>query len=111
MEIEYLNDEERQVAELLRSLNQDHIVSVLTNYSKEERLRFIDQVILHWMSNFSPKLSRKNIYIQVNRLNLTYPGGLSAYCSRAKKLLKDSCEDVNPYEGYTPEVPKGIFFS
>jgi len=40
-------------------------------------------------------------------LNKTYPGGIESYVNRAKKLLVDSANDVNPYEGFVPSVPKG----
>lgn len=32
---------------------------------------------------------------------------MKTYIERAKKLLADSANDVNPYEGYEPLVPKG----
>lgn len=35
------------------------------------------------------------------------PGGLKSYTERAKKLLKDSNENVNPFEGFTPSIPLG----
>jgi hypothetical protein len=41
----------------------------------------------------------------VNKINKNYPGGLKEYTNRAKKLLKDSCEGANPFEGFTPVVP------
>ena len=43
-------------------------------------------------------------------MNKTYPGGIESYINRAKKLLIDSANDVNPYEGFVPSVPKGIIF-
>jgi len=43
----------------------------------------------------------------VKKLNETYPGGLGEYCERAKKLLKDSAAEVNPYEGFVPTIPLG----
>eukprot|EP01059_Diplonema_ambulator_P007075 TRINITY_DN16608_c0_g1_i1.p1 TRINITY_DN16608_c0_g1~~TRINITY_DN16608_c0_g1_i1.p1 ORF type:complete len:596 (+),score=160.96 TRINITY_DN16608_c0_g1_i1:48-1790(+) len=41
-------------------------------------------------------------------LNEQYPGGLAAYVGNAKRLLKDSAEGVNPFEGFVPEVPEGL---
>ena len=43
---------------------------------------------------------------QMARLNETYPGkgGLFEYLKRARELLADSKEGVNPFSGWTPEV-------
>jgi len=40
-------------------------------------------------------------------LETAYPGGLETYVNRAKTLLLNSLNDVNPYEGYTPKIPNG----
>ena len=37
-----------------------------------------------------------------------YPGGIAAYVKNAKKLLSDSKEGVNPFDGWTPSVPDGV---
>ena len=44
-------------------------------------------------------------------MNKTYPGGLELYTQRARKLLTDSANDVNPYEGWVPKVPNGMNLS
>jgi len=36
------------------------------------------------------------------------PGGLLGYLDRAKKLLEDSANSVNPFEGCKVEVPQGV---
>jgi len=36
-----------------------------------------------------------------------YPGGIIQYITNAKKLLKDSLEGANPFEGFVPSVPVG----
>ncbi|XP_020393510.1 UDP-sugar pyrophosphorylase [Zea mays] len=41
---------------------------------------------------------------KVRRLNSSYPGGLVSYIQNAKKLLADSKEGKNPYDGFTPSV-------
>lgn len=38
----------------------------------------------------------------------TYPGGLEAYIASAKRLLADSAAEVNPFDGWVPEVPEGF---
>jgi UDP-sugar pyrophosphorylase len=37
-----------------------------------------------------------------------YPGGIAKYVENAKKLLGDSKEGVNPFDGWTPSVPYGV---
>ena len=37
----------------------------------------------------------------------SYPGGLAAYLSKAKLLLKESADGVNPFEDYEAQVPEG----
>jgi len=44
-----------------------------------------------------------------------YPGGIKQYVENAKKLLKASAENFNPYSDFDPEFPSGseisFFFS
>eukprot|EP00914_Ancora_sagittata_P026595 GHVO01052348.1.p1 GENE.GHVO01052348.1~~GHVO01052348.1.p1 ORF type:complete len:619 (-),score=87.25 GHVO01052348.1:10-1866(-) len=44
---------------------------------------------------------------QLKDLNGVYPGGLAQYVQRAKALLCDSKNSVNPFEGFTVSVPQG----
>lgn len=37
------------------------------------------------------------------------PTGIVKYCERARKLLADSANNVNPYETFRPEIPTGVF--
>ena len=41
-------------------------------------------------------------------LDGSYPGGLPAYVATARKLLADSRDGRNPFEGYSPSVPQGV---
>jgi len=40
-------------------------------------------------------------------LDASYPGGLPAYLTKAKKLLKESADGVNPFDEYEALVPEG----
>lgn len=40
-------------------------------------------------------------------LDSSYPGGLAAYLSKARTLLKESADGVNPFEEYEAVVPEG----
>ena len=72
---------------LLKELNQDHIISKYSESSAEEQGAFLSQI---------------------NHIETTYPGGLREYISRAKVLLENSKNNVNPYNDYTPSVPEGF---
>lgn len=52
--------------------------------------------------------SLRPLLLQLQRLQQTMaPGGVADYVVRARKLLADSREGKNPFEGYTPSVPSG----
>ena len=84
METKAINDREQVFIDLLKRLDQGHILEAIQKHSNEDRQAFLEQL---------------------EKLNTTYPGGLQAYYERAKKLLKESAEDSNPYEGFTPSPP------
>lgn len=44
---------------------------------------------------------------QAEELNSQLPGGIEGYVQTARKLLQDSKDGVNPFEGFTPSVPQG----
>jgi UDP-sugar pyrophosphorylase len=44
-------------------------------------------------------------------LDESYPGGLPAYLSKAKVLLKESADGTNPFDQYTAVVPSGEILS
>ena len=44
-------------------------------------------------------------------LDSSYPGGLAAYLSKARTLLKESAEGVNPFADYEAVVPEGELLS
>ena len=52
----------------------------------------------------------QNLAQQLWKLNGAYPGGLKGYIEKAKKLLQDSKDGVNPLDGWSPAVPEGEKF-
>mmetsp|Transcript_34830 Transcript_34830/g.42013 ORF Transcript_34830/g.42013 Transcript_34830/m.42013 type:complete len:706 (-) Transcript_34830:156-2273(-) len=44
---------------------------------------------------------------QIADLNESYPGGLKAYLSKARTLLKESADGVNPFTEYEALIPEG----
>eukprot|EP00934_Nitzschia_sp_Nitz4_P001896 Nitzschia sp. Nitz4//scaffold144_size56818//34913//37218//NITZ4_006541-RA/size56818-processed-gene-0.69-mRNA-1//1//CDS//3329536528//1896//frame0 len=44
---------------------------------------------------------------QLADLDASYPGGLSSYLSKARALLKESADGVNPFEEYEAAIPEG----
>lgn len=49
----------------------------------------------------------RGVVAQLKRLDKAYPGGVRAYVERARELLRDSAAGTNPFDGFTPEVPRG----
>jgi UDP-sugar pyrophosphorylase len=73
--------------ELLLREGQEHLFQHLQpGQNEDDRVRFLSQV---------------------EKLNDNYPGGLAAYIHNARKLLADSKDGGNPFDGYTPSVPTG----
>ena len=79
--------EEAQILDLLKELNQLEILERYKNSKEEERKDFINQF---------------------NALEKATPGGIKDYLKRAKILLEESKNNVNPFKEYTPEVPLGF---
>ena len=79
--------EENQVLELLKELNQDHIIEKYKSSSKEEQKEFL---------------------IQFNKLDKACRGGFKGYLNRAKILLEESKNKVNHFSDTTIEIPDDI---
>lgn len=77
----------KAVLDLLKELKQDEIIEKYNKVSEKEQKDFI---------------------AQFNQLEKTCPGGIKDYLTRAKVLLEDSKNNVNPFQDYTPEVPLGF---
>lgn len=81
------SDEERGFAAMLVEAGQEHIFAGWDDGHEAEKHAFFEQV---------------------KGIQESYPGGISAYVTGARKLLADSAAGVNPLAGYTPEVPEGL---
>ena len=46
---------------------------------------------------------------QIIQLDKVTPTGMKKYCERARKLLEDSANNVNPYDSFKPEIPTGFY--
>ena len=77
----------KTVWDILKELNQEEIIERYNKASEQEQKEFI---------------------AQYNQLEKTCPGGIKDYLKRAKVLLEDSKNNVNPFQDYTPEVPLGF---
>ena len=78
---------EEQILDLLKETNQNEIIEKYKNSKEEEKKSFIEQF---------------------NSLEKATPGGIKDYLKRAKILLEDSKNNVNPFKDYTPQVPLGF---
>lgn len=79
-------NKETEILNLLKDLNQNHILEVYQKHTTEEKQAFINQI---------------------EGLEKSYPGGIREYCNRAKIFLTKSKNNENPYEKYVPSVPEG----
>ena len=50
---------------------------------------------------------KKRLAEQLADLEESYPGGLASYLSKAKTLLKESADGVNPFDEYEAIIPEG----
>ena len=89
--IPILSTEEQVLANLLLSLNQQHLFT-------------------NWEAPGKNDQQKHEFFSQVKELHESYkvPGGLAAYISNAKVLLESAKNGENPLDGWTPEVPTGI---
>lgn len=86
-----LSSEEKQLSNILIQCGQTHLFD-------------------GWAKPGTDDKKKHDFFQQVKQLHRGYTieGGLRAYVSRAKELLKKSKEGANPFEGYAPEIPEGI---
>ena len=50
---------------------------------------------------------KKRLLAQLQHLDKNYVGGLPSYIKNARKLLEDSRDGKNPFDGFVPAVPEG----
>ena len=63
----------------------------------------------HLFSHCTTAAELDRMLVQVKQANLTLaPGGLKEYIERGRKLLLESKEGVNPFDGCEVSVPKGV---
>lgn len=79
------------VVSLIKELDQAHLFSQWALDSDEDK--------------------KKEMVLQLLQLDQQYPGGLKAYISNAKKLLKDAKNAEPPYKNFTPAVPQAVRFA
>lgn len=81
------NHKSAEVEALLKEVHQTEILAKYEKVTPEERKAFNEQI---------------------KHLESVYPGGIREYIKRAKVLLENSKNDVNPYADYTPSIPEGF---
>mmetsp|Transcript_25691 Transcript_25691/g.28834 ORF Transcript_25691/g.28834 Transcript_25691/m.28834 type:complete len:626 (-) Transcript_25691:273-2150(-) len=86
------DDAERSLLEDLCSdeFGQSHLLDAYSQNGDDQKLRGMCQQLL--------------------KLDGGYAGGLTSYIKKAKKLLQDSKNGVNPLHGWSPSVPQGESF-
>lgn len=69
------------------------------------------QTLLSGFQKTKDKTKLRELAAQLVKLDRAYEdGGLKGYITKAKSLLKDSKNGVNPLDGWKPSVPKGEKF-
>lgn len=61
----------------------------------------------HWRAG-TDEDKKREFFKQVKTLDSNYPGGIATYVKNSRRLLRESAESVNPFQGMTPEVPDGL---
>lgn len=83
-----LSKEQIELARILLEMGQSHLFQ-------------------HWAEPGVEDEEKRGFFEQVARLNSSYPGGLASYIKTARELLADSKAGKNPFDGFTPSVPRG----
>jgi len=73
-----------------------------------ELLKVLDQGHILEQYNQSNDVDKQGLIDQIEVLETSYPGGIKEYCKRAKVLLEASKNNENPYKAYIPSVPEGV---
>jgi singapore isolate B (sub-type 7) whole genome shotgun sequence assembly, scaffold_7 len=58
-------------------------------------------VVSHYASH---SVEITNFLSDIKTVATTYPGGVLEYIRKAKKLIQDSTQGVNPFDGYEAKV-------
>jgi len=78
------------------------------------RTRLTDLGQAHLFSDWAadtPAEDELRFFQQVEKLDASYPGGLSSYVENARRLLAESKAGFNPLEGWEPSIPTGTTLS
>ena len=87
-----LNDEQKEIINTLEDLDQQHLFEDWSEAGKEIK-------------------KKKKFIEQISQINHNYPGGINNYIANAKKLLKESAQNINAFDNYTPYSPDIIDIS
>jgi len=67
-----------------------------------------DHLFSSWPAPGTDDDDKRRFLAQAAVCDAGYPGGIAQYVANAKKLLQESKDGVNPFDGWTPAVPDGI---
>ncbi|GLI66614.1 hypothetical protein VaNZ11_010538 [Volvox africanus] len=83
-----LDDQDRALVSQLLDLDQAHLFE-------------------RWPEPGTDDEGKRRMLAQLRMLDASYHGGIAAYVRNARKLLQESRDGINPFEGYVPSVPTG----
>lgn len=70
-----------------------------------------EHVYANWPEAGSDDDGKIQLAEQLADLDESYPGGLAAYITKARSLLKESAEGSNPFAEYSASIPSGEYLS
>ena len=94
----------------LRTLGLPTLALRATTANVLESLRGLGEsqsILLDRVEKLGPE-QRQSVVGQLEQLDNDYPGGLKAYVEKAKRLLKDSEDGVNPVSDEAPCAPTAV---
>jgi len=64
-------------------------------------------IFKNWSGPGKDDAQKHELLEQLEKTDKSYPGGLISYIENARMLLKDTLVGINPFDGWSPRVPKG----
>ncbi|MFC1468160.1 UTP--glucose-1-phosphate uridylyltransferase [Verrucomicrobiota bacterium] len=67
-----------------------------------------EHLFTDWDAPGTNDKAKADFLATLTRINNSYPGGLAAYISNARKRLAEAKEGKNPFDGFVPEQPEEV---
>ena len=131
VEFQYAEEDIRSVSECaerpMKQLIQKELNVMIDIINKHQKNNFFTKdeydLVIHFMNNGQEHLfcywdrvginddKKKHLLSTLRKINKTYPGGITGYINKAKRLLHDSKNGINSYSGFIPKQPSIVDLS